>query len=212
MKSKHDKEEEAPINAAISNDDDEIVQLLLNQKDIDVNLRSLKYDEDIDECTSEFYREVTPLYQAAGFCKNPKIVQLLLNQKNTDINAIINIREEQYYTSTGKRFDPRNIEETALYAAVNNGKLENVRILLTQENIDVNFKSKTYCNKLFHAMSILERAVYRRNLDILKLLLEDKRFDVNEKIIFGSYNDDDVWDEDKIKETKLSHKEEYDNS
>lgn len=54
---------------------------------------------------------------------------------------------------------------------------------------------------------MLERAVYTKNLDVLQLLLNDKRFDVNEKISLRSGNDD-VWDEEKIKEIKLIHKEE----
>ena len=188
-------EQITPLNAAISNENIEIVQLLVNREDIDINLQSLQFMRFSDQTTCEHYIKSTPLYHAWNR-SNSKIVQILLNHRKIDINAVINITVERYDTRLDKKIEPIYTEETALVAAIKLKNIEIVQLLLSRDNVDANFRVNLTClNISKKEIPTVQEALFCRNIEIVKLSLGNKNIDVNAKqlIIAKKQNVPDIW-------------------
>lgn len=155
------KSEKTILHGAIKKGNYEIVQLLVENKDIDINNKSL---------TPKFDIEVTPLYEAIQN-GNVKCVQCLLDHKNIDVNLKSSQGREQL---------------APLYSAVINNYIDIVLILINRNDISINLKSIQYeedCNECtleyYREISPLYLAVQYDRYDIVKLLLENKEVDVN---------------------------------
>ncbi|KAK8839044.1 hypothetical protein M9Y10_032510 [Tritrichomonas musculus] len=211
MKSIFGKSQLTPLYSAIESNYIDIVRLLIERKDIDINIKSLEFEVDYDEYTTEYYKEITPLYTAIEL-KKFEIVKLLLENKNIYINAPVNIRIERQRDFDEERLETSIKEETALYKAVSDHSNEIVKLLLSQEKINVNASLKmTENNELVCEKTVLQRAVDDKNHEIAKLLLNNKSIDVNAKLMDPPTKPEkDIWDQHEIENIKVSNKEHFD--
>ena len=130
------------MQLAIANSDTEIVQLLLNHKNIKVNMKSNNYDY-----------IVTPLYTAIregykiiveGY-KNI-IFKLLIKREDVDIN-LQSIEHGREFINETERMVTREI--TPLYQAVKRRmKIDVVKLLLERKDININAITKIKQEKL----------------------------------------------------------------
>lgn len=153
------KKQKTLLFYAIENSNLEIVQLLLQHKDIDVNQKSY-----VDNFV---VGEYTPLYGAVEN-GNIKIIQLLLQHKDIDINLKSYINRHAH---------------TPLFSAVKNCNIDAVRILIKRNDIDINLKSLVHHLATFYETlteySALYQAVTNNDIEIVQLLLDHKDIDIN---------------------------------
>ncbi|KAK8895179.1 hypothetical protein M9Y10_023621 [Tritrichomonas musculus] len=160
--------EKTCLFCAIEKSNFEIVQLLLEQKNIDVNKKSL-----MNYCCNQ-KEELTPLY-AAIESQNIKIIQILIDHKDIDINMISNAIKEQL---------------TPLCIAIKYENVEIVRLLVERKDININLKSLEYeevsdvaTYEFYIESTPLYQAVTLGNIEIVQLLLSHKAIDINTVII-----------------------------
>ena len=130
-------------------------------------------------------------------------VKLLLERKDININAITKIKQEKLNRMANDKIYHK--EETALYCAIAEGNTEYALLLLDQENIDINFKSKFILdNDVINEIPLLQEAINIPQPKVVKKLLENKKIDVNIKISEpGIKQNPDCWSEENIKSRKL---------
>ena len=157
--------EKTALFCAIEKGNYEIVQLLLECKEIDVNKKS-----NLDRC------EFTPLYVAA-LNGNDKIVESLLNCKNIDINM------KSYFSQ----------ELTPLSAAIKYNEINVARLLIERNDININLKSLLLYEDdedlsfyMYKEVTPLFQAVENDRNEIVSLLLDHKDIDINIKAIVKS--------------------------
>lgn len=176
--------EKTALYEAIEKENLEIIQLLLNKKEIDVNIKSTVTFEKLMKSRADcatFKCEVTPLYQAIEK-ENPKIVELLLlNNQEIQVNLKSIIHEYIGYQKTEKRH-----EITPLNRAIKGENLDIIQLLLSRKEIDVNLKStiaydKGKMKELNKETTPLYKAIKKGNLQIVQFLLNRKEIDVNLK-------------------------------
>lgn len=187
------------LHVAIESSDSEIVHLLLEHKDIDVNAKkTYSFSGEFGHLTTS---QKTPLFLAVENGK-AKIVKYLLDRKEILIN------EKSIFTRNGctkyvefvvnyegdkdampvENEDYRE-EKTVLQIAVERRNAEIVNLLLSQPDIDVNeiITSRNTIDDLDTRCKTQEKtsttalhiAVKNKNLEIIKLLLNHKKINVN---------------------------------
>ena len=199
---------------AILNQDIEIIDLLLKNKNIDLNKNNqidgnelnalhlsvkLGYIEIVKKlisfdsininalCKYNSSDKKTALFIATEL-KNIEIIKVLLSSEKIDVN-IINEIDIYYYQCSSKNII-RSIcsKKTVLYFAVEKGYNKIVKILLSNNKIDVNVVNhitiedkELNINKKHKIRTVLHLAVKKENIDIIKDLLDRK--DINRDIL-----------------------------
>ena len=126
-----------------------VVDLLLSQKNVNVNSRGLCYDRAGGD---QWYTE-TPL-GAAAYMDKTRVVELLIERKDVDVNL------------------PGEHDDSPLVSAAREGHSATVELLLTREDIDVNSKN-------LKGQTPLWCAAYYSQEDIVRQLLNREDTQVN---------------------------------
>ena len=183
---------ETALHLAISKINIEIVKVLLQNKNIDVNIPLISYDRSIETdylCSDKDVIEYnTPVLILALSKKNLEIVKLLLDNKKLDIN--ICMKKNYNWEGRSSSTSSSSYEEVmpALYYVINqylDNSLRFVKLLLENDKIDVNapYKKKSVSsgekNPKLKIGFPLHLAVSINNIEILKLLLQNKNINVN---------------------------------
>lgn len=175
------------LHYSVENNKVQITNLLLNHADIDVNIKSIYYQNKSDILK----KEQTALHIAIENEKRD-MIRLLLSKKEKDINSVFysDLRCCTNYLET-KKYTP-------LHMAVEKSNVFIVGILLSRPEIDVNylaFLSKGRAEKDSEEISSLEKytqtalymAVYNHLSKIVNLLLHRNDIDVNIQTTEESY-------------------------
>lgn len=151
-----DKEKKCPIHLAVENGDDKMLELLLASNDIDINIecKSVKDVEKPYVYISNQVEKKTPLIVAVDK-ENVCAVKLLLAQKKIDVNKKSSLKYD-------KKLDGFDYDED------NQGNEE-------EEQKDDNERDKYVRSK----KTSLHLAVEKGNIEIVKLLLNHCKIDVN---------------------------------
>ena len=207
--------EMSPLNYAIEIGNNEIVKLLLANEKIDVNSLS-KYSMTSHDGN---YNLMSPLH-AAVEKENFEITQLLLNNKSTDVN-LMNISLSIDPDENGKCIQRR--DRTALHIAIEKENIKLVELLLSSEKVDVNLPRTWFkytddldeCGSCIFKKekSALHIALYKENLEIINLLLQHDKIDVNIRcnelksdIYFNSFEE---WNERRAAEENPTFEKSY---
>lgn len=194
------------LSAAIEKGNNEVVRILLSNKNIDVNVQSVltvtnfvgdsSDDEDEEEEDNNLFfhhnirgvykKIVSPLHEAV-IQGNEEVVKLLLSNPNIDVNNKLEYHDFGNYGSY-------HIEKTALHIAIEKGYTKIVELLLSHPDVNVNqicrHNDGTYSFPQGHDRYIdkipLILAVENENIEIVKLLLNHPKIDVN---ISSRYHD-----------------------
>ena len=171
------------------------VEALLTESKIDVNQKikqrcdQLKflYFEDFDGSTvftvvSGGSYEKTPLF-AAVEKENFEIIKLLLNTDDIDVN-VINNENDNIWGGNMIMFCELTKKKTALYVAIEKENIEIIKLLLANNNIDVNIPNmEDACtgggDEKVWKRTALYNAISKNNNEITKLLLQNDKIDVN---------------------------------
>lgn len=147
-----------PLHLAIEKGNIEIVKLLLQCEKIDINsLKIYKTYGDDDECYSNWLKitEQTPLHVAIEQ-NNIEIINLLLKNNKIDVNLLqTKLNGTISFDDFEKWFD----SDGSIYTN-------------TRKNID-------YFENKIEKMSELHLAILKENIQIIKLLLSNRKIDVN---------------------------------
>ena len=141
--------ENTPLTFAVSNNNEEIVKLLLQHSELDVNTKSVfrkwKWVSDENrrygkETTNE--EEKTPLYSAVEN-ENIDIINLLISNAKIDINDHSLIKTSYIDTEkhVWKTWISNFIEKTALQEACEKSNFNIVKLLVSKSDIKINEKS-----------------------------------------------------------------------
>lgn len=162
----------------------EKVKLLLKSPSVDVNILC-EYHR------SDFNYIMAPLHEAVKN-ENMEIIKLLLEKENININLVCKIEINNASYHEYKCFD-----ETALHLAIESENIEIVKTLLQNEKIDVNFPYLSYykfvetdytygsIKETKRKISALALAISKNDIEIVKLLLKNKKVDVNMPVIIS---------------------------
>ncbi|KAK8852941.1 hypothetical protein M9Y10_017936 [Tritrichomonas musculus] len=183
--------EKSALCIAIENKDFDIVKSLLESSKIKINsLSTNKFKGNFkDKKTKENELvKFTDLHVSAAK-GTPEIVELMISQKGIKINSKFvsksdTMTNESEQANKGKE---REINKTALHIAFENNNSDIVKILLRNENIDINsilltkYKFIEVLNerKKTIELSPLFMAIQKGMLDIAELLLERDGIDIN---------------------------------
>ncbi len=168
------------LHCAASNENPEIIQLLLTYEEIDINARNIN--------------SYTPLHYAVKN-KNPEVTRLLLSHPKIDVN----VKSDFKWTPLHFAVENENPEVTRLllshpkidvnvksdfkwtplHFAVENENPEVTRFLILHPKIDINAKG-------FSDLVPLHNAIKCINLETIKLLLSHPKIDINAKDKSGS--------------------------
>lgn len=173
------KTECSALFRAVDRKKHQIVKLLLSQKDIDVNSKSITIKDDID-----ISKEIPPL-GAAIENDDIEMIKILLSKSDIDVN--LKIKSINNRTNKEIEYDESLREETMLYYAVEKGNIEITELLLSKSEIDVNalatitkYLKKTIDDKKIKEevskefLSVLHLAVKNVNIPIIEILLSTK--------------------------------------
>ena len=178
--------EKTALFMAIEKENVEIVELLLKNDKIDVNI---PYTYDVVE-------EMVPLYLAIEN-ENVEIVKLLLNKENINVNFLNKYENEKYekYENNQIKRKAHNGLKTALFLAIEKENVEIVKFIISNELLDVNIHS-VYNDFIFLEDQILGgetmeynyegnktalfAAIEKENIEIVKLLLNYDKLDIND--------------------------------
>lgn len=163
-------EEETPIQIAAKKGNIEIVELLLNIKEIDINGRST------EKVGSTAYNR-TPLTTAVQN-GDIEMVKLLLTHPKIDVN------KKSIRTFLAEGYHEYQESMSVLHLAIVNDDLQMVDFLLTKKSIDVNEKTIVIfahrSDQVITAKTPLFLAVELNRFDIVKILIsKSENIDVN---------------------------------
>lgn len=137
------------------------------------------------ESPEENYKLMSPLH-AATANENLDIIQLLLENESIDANAI-SIELSNNPDGNGKRIFRK--KRTALAIAIENESVETVKLLISSEKVDPNLPKTFFHYRDEHEewsskidgkeRHPLHLAIYKNNIEIVQLLLNSKRIDLN---------------------------------
>ena len=188
---------------------------ILTAKDTEMPKLSKEKPEIITK-RSHYYEETA--FMLAVESEDIDTIELLLSSNKIDINKIgkysksnenYDPREGQYSGESHYKMKDKTI--TPLITAIKSENIEIIKILLSNRNIDINLpyvyysyrklewntfqRGEGYCSYFFHdsrtindSMSPLNYAITKNNIEIIKLLLDNKDIDVN---FVRKYNDSD---------------------
>ena len=115
---------------------------------------------------------------------NVEIVRSLLSNSNININYVSSYESEQFIHRNGAFPWYDRYQKTPLFQAVENENFEIVKLLKSNENVDVNclchfeyYKDREYPIKINRTP--LSMAVAKNNIEITNLLLSNEKIDVN---------------------------------
>ena len=152
---KKEKYELTALNAATKESNIDIVKLLLSYKNIDVNRPNIfEYEK---------YKIVKNALFIAVEVENVDIINILL-EHGVDIN-FLNIDHDR--------------EKTALEMAAEKGNHQIIELLLKCKNINPNIRFNKNGFHIRKQISIIFDAVYKQNINIVKLLLAHPQLNVN---------------------------------
>lgn len=197
------------LHIAVKKGNLKIVSLLLNNPNIDVNVKTLekKYKDDeqnddyLFESRTTKMRIIEPSVMIALEKGYFEIAELLINHPDFDVNCIscynykysFDFSHRKNYTEN-QAYNSANECKTVLYAAINKENIKIVQLLLNNPKIDINMTSTIISNqkKLNDYMSDLftmktydakwtplKIAIFKENHDILKLLLEQPNIEIS---------------------------------
>ncbi|KAK8849346.1 hypothetical protein M9Y10_018727 [Tritrichomonas musculus] len=186
----------------------EIFKFLVNEKHQSINQESLDVSFEAGGCVSYSMHarrtEKTPLH-AAIQNENYNIVKFCLEQPETDVNISLVVFELDSWNNTSfeKYFEEKskNIIKimSASDLAVSTGNTSIVHLLLNKSKIDINMKStleKKYYEDPIPKKTPLHEAVKNKQVEIIKLLLQQKDIDKNSVDEYGKKPIDYTDDED----------------
>ncbi|MGI2299055.1 ankyrin repeat domain-containing protein [Candidatus Cardinium hertigii] len=138
-----------------------------------LNGSNTKFSNSTNSYTKSFIGS-TRAYSGYPISSTPWLGQDLSDAiSNSDIELV------NYLLKNGANINQRNdYGHTPLYSAAKEGNIEIVKVLLKDENIDVN---ATHEDKY----TVLHWAAFQNNPELVELLLRDKRIKVNEKDVYG---------------------------
>ena len=173
---KYYTEENTPLCVAIKKGNKDIVQLLLEQKNICVN----QCFEDSYSLGCDYGDEYKTPLSIAVENENLEIVQLLLKDKNISINSTSD------YSSYSEELGGLLKEEKApLHIAVEKQNIEILKCLLKEKNIDINIQEKVnLSNMLYFEKTALHIAIEKGNEEIVQILLSEN---INQSIGYRNY-------------------------
>ena len=158
------------LNLALKENDHNTINLLLNHKNINVNMKFIEEKHEKDTFTKKF----APILHYAIKNSDIDCIKQLLNHQQIDINIIA-------VTETNKRKVKIKKEETILETAIYNRNIPIIDMLLSHERIEINLKSKrmvaSFQNFFIEENDALELAIKLDNLEIIQKLctyLNDK--------------------------------------
>lgn len=173
----HRYEGETPLSASITNERIDIIKILLSQKNIDVNCKSIYFDSGISE--------KAPLHRAIEL-QNTEIVQILLSRSEINVN-LLSIFNENY-----KLLEEKYVENAPIHLAVITNNISILNLLLSHPFIDINMKSYFYIykdwKKISHERTAFHMAIENKNIDIVKILLSNPYINIYCKSINGYEN------------------------
>ncbi|CDG49936.1 Ankyrin repeats-containing protein [Cardinium endosymbiont cBtQ1 of Bemisia tabaci] len=138
-----------------------------------LNASNTQFSNAIDYNTKSFIGS-TRAYSGYPTSSTP-----LLRQDLSDAILNSDIELVKYLLKNGANINQRNdYGDTPLYSAGREGNIEMVKVLLKDENIDVN---ATHGDKY----TVLHLGAFKNDSELVKLLLTDKRIKVNEKDVYG---------------------------
>ncbi|KAK8835963.1 hypothetical protein M9Y10_040160 [Tritrichomonas musculus] len=161
----------SPFVVAIRNNQTNIVNLLIDRKDIDVNSIGTAFQ------FQEFEHTFTAL-NLLILWNDDKRVELLLHHPKIDVN--IKCYEKSYGSNSVFIYDRIPIHE-----AINEQNLKIFKLLLSHKNIDVNQTLSHYSSinnntlELEKEVSPLFHAIQKEDIEFVKLLLEHPKINVN---------------------------------
>lgn len=180
------RSKETALHIAVEKEDLQIIQLLLMNSKINVNLSSK-----MEKGRSTSVNDEVPLHVAVRN-KSIDIVKLLLQNAYIDINyPMIStfVSTESDFLSISRHESKR--ERTALHLAIENNDIEIVKLLLSNDKVDVNscikftsFGSEkneniNYSCAIKQETPALYFAVDENCIEIVRLLLKNEKIDVN---------------------------------
>ncbi|KAK8883696.1 hypothetical protein M9Y10_042794 [Tritrichomonas musculus] len=183
----------SPLILAINVDNIKIFDLLLNHPNIDINMTI----EPISDRSTIW----TPLHMAI-MLENTLFAEKLINHPNIDVNIIANFDES---TSIFEVFEVHHFDlfYTPLQLTVELENIKMIELLLSHPKISLNEieKYSTYmkldsfgsCNFKQVEQTILHRSIQKNNINIIKLLLEQPKLDVNSFATFTFFPGKGFW-------------------
>lgn len=192
-----------PLLYAIFKNNNEISRLLLNYKNIDINVK---------DCQKN-----TPLFRAV-YNENIEIVRLLLYFKNIDINAKNSENETALFRAvynenieivrllmTFKNIDANreaqltNKTEAPIHHAIRNKSIDIAKILLESGQVDLAIKYKYKYKYYYKEETPLYCAIDEEmNYDTINLVLSQEKIDVNSKHIYNNISKRKISGEERI--------------
>ena len=182
------KKQRTVLSIAVEKESIDILQCLLSRQDIDINakdsiVQEYLYDVYQDDKKIDFvYKEIkhTVLYIALKNNKK-KIVNFLLENSGINVNYIY-----AYYWHSPSHGEHK-YETTALTVTIQSGYIDNIQILLSRSDLDINLKSSFDEGK--KVQSSLMTAIEKNNFEIIQLLLSNPNIDLQQTIEYGSHVD-----------------------
>lgn len=155
--------EETPLTIALNNENIHAAQLLLSNPEINVNIVSISKD------IFEGYKEEPPLIIAINK-KYMGIVRLILSNHKYDANC-------KFISEDNNK--ENHIEKSLLFIAIDNDYVDIVRSLLSNPEIDVKYKYTSKNTNKQIETTCLHLAVADGNTEMVQVLLDSKKVDVN---------------------------------
>ena len=180
-----------PLSYAIEKNNSDIAKLLIARNEIDVNyLCKCDYDENTGYAHRSSYDYTKSYLFLAVENENVEIVHSLLSKSNIDINCESSYDIFKYFhrIRNSLRWNDK-YKKTALFLAVEKENFEIVKLLLSNENVDVNCSCSFEYDPEHHIkeeQTPLLMAVSKQNIEIIGLLLSNNKIDVN---CVGNYID-----------------------
>ena len=166
-----------PLIAAIENRNKEIVEILLNQKNIDMNIKyESSYNFYVDgEYTQNDGRESKSILFLAAEKDYSEILQILINKNILDVNEL-----NEIYGPIGPSYLYMFKKLTSLHIAVINENYDSIKVLLNSINIDINCVEldRDFYGGIKEPTPLII-AIEKENSKIVQLLLSKSEINLN---------------------------------
>ena len=195
----HKLDEKTVLQLAIENANIDVIQLLLSHENIDVNLKSrYTYESKTEQA------EINYTYGSNKSSENPPIffaveqrrediVKLFIEHSNFDVNSIFKSNSSSFNQNESfSSSSASKTEKSPIYLAVENKNVEIIKALISDPDIDVNIEYKNerssstknnnqanYDTIQIDKKSAIYLAIEHDNIEIVKLLLQQKNIDLN---------------------------------